>query len=752
MKTSRPIKKKRREQDMREERHNRQPPHKKVFKKYMQEKLAITFFVIMLALFALIMVLYQIVKENNEDYTRIVLSQHSTYDSRVIPYRRGDIVDRNGTYLATSDKVYNLILDPGQIYDKKEYYLDPTVNALVQVFGYDRTELLETLLDHSSSAYLRYERRLTYDKKEEFEKLQKSVNDENYKNGSNERIRGVWFEDEYKRIYPYDSLACSVIGFTSSDGSEGNGGIEQYYNDTLIGVNGREYGYLNDDSNMEAIIKPAQNGNTIVSTIDVYIQQLVEKRIDEWKQEPGSKHIGVLAMNPNNGEILAMACESKFDLNNPRDLSESYTEEEISAMSDEEKVNALSRMWRNFCVSDTYEPGSPAKIFTVATGLEENDFQTNTHFMCDGIELIGGHKIKCTAYSKGGHGDLTVEESIVVSCNDVMMHMAAMEGKVTFKKYQDLFNFGFKTGIDLPGEADASPLVYRVDNMDPTSLATNGFGQNFNCTMVQMAAAFSSVINGGSYYEPHVVKQIINENGGVINRNDGILVRETVSDATSRFIRGALRRTVAEGTGKAAQVEGYEVAGKTGTAEKVGRNKEDYLVSFCGYAPADNPQVLIYVVIDEPNVEKQDSSSYASRVFSRIMGDILPYLNIFPAEDGSGESAIVPEQLAQGEGINEIEGEEGEETEPSRPPFETDENAPPGETAEDGSLIRSDLPYLLPEGAETETETISAADIMEEEQETLGSQEETRTEGSQESSQAEGASGEEESSSSEQTE
>lgn len=343
---------------------------------------------------------------------------------------------------------------------------------------------------------------------------------------------------------------------------------------------------------------------------------------------------------------------------------------------------------------------------------------------------------------------MTVEESIVVSCNDVMMHMAAMEGKTVFKKYQDLFNFGSKTGIDLPGEADASSLVYRVDNMDSTSLATNGFGQNFNCTMVQMAAAFSSVINGGSYYEPHVVKQIINENGGVINKNDGVLVRETVSDITSRFIRGALKRTVAEGTGRAAQVEGYEIAGKTGTAEKMGRNKEDYLVSFCGYAPADNPQVLVYVVIDEPNVEKQDSSSYASRVFSQIMGDILPYLSIFPIEDDSEENSLTSEELQQGEGINEIE-DPGAETEPSRPPFETDENAPPVETAEDGSPINSDLPYLLPEGAETESDMIPTTELFEDDEESSESEESTKMEESQTSSQAEESTDSEETSSSE---
>lgn len=678
-----------------------QPPHKKTFPVHMQEKLAITVFVIMLALFALTLVLYRIVRENNEEYTRVVLSQHSTYDSRVIPYRRGDIVDRNGTTLATSDKVYNLILDPRQIYEKEEYYLNPTVSALSDIFGYDRNELLETLHDNRESAYVRYERRMTYDRKEAFEAWQTSVNQANYENGSKERIKGVWFEDEYKRIYPYNSLACSIIGFTSSDGSEGNSGLEQYYDSTLRGVNGREYGYLNDDSNVEAVIKPAKNGSTIVSTIDVYIQQLVEKRIDQWKEETGSKNIGILVMDPNNGEILAMADNSKYDLNNPRDLSGLYTEEEIEAMTDQEKVDALSRMWRNFCVSDTYEPGSPAKIFTVATGLEENAFQTSTLFFCDGVESIGGFDIQCTAYLRGGHGELTVEETLIVSCNDAMMAMAAMEGKVIFKKYQDMFNFGARTGIDLPGEADAASIIYRVDNMDATSLATNGFGQNFNCTMVQMAAAFSSVINGGSYYEPHVIKQILNENGAVIKKNDGVLVRETVSDSTSRFIREALRRTVAEGTGKAAQVEGYEVGGKTGTAEKVGRNKKDYVVSFCGFAPIDHPKVLVYVVIDEPDVERQASSSYASKVFSQVMSDILPYLNVFPETDEAGEDEM-PQQPPEQEGISQ-------DTEPSEPEtkvYETEEYVPE-ETDENGDPVPSNLPDLLLREEESGTESES---------------------------------------------
>lgn len=680
---------------------SKQPANKKVFARYMQEKLAVTVLVIMLALFALILILYRIIDENNTEYTRIVLSQRSTYDSRVIPYRRGDIVDRNGTCLATSDKVYNLIIDPVQIYEKEELFLDPTVNALVEVFGYDRNELLEVINDNRESRYLRYERKLTYDKKEAFETVQKSVNEANYKNGVSQRVRGVWFEDEYKRIYPYNSLACGVIGFTSSDGSEGNGGIEQYYNSTLTGVNGREYGYLNDDTDLEAVIKPAQNGNTVMSTIDVYIQQIVEDKIAEWENVMGSKHIGVIVMDPGSGEILAMASNSKYDLNNPRDLSLRYTQEEIDHMSDSDKVEALSQMWRNFCVSDTFEPGSPSKVLTVATGLEENIFQPTTHFECDGFEYIGGYEIGCTARLRGGHGDLTLEETLIVSCNDAMMHMAAMEGKTIFKKYQDMFNFGSKTGIDLPGEADAASLVYRVDNMDPTSLATNAFGQNFNCTMVQMAAAFASAINGGSYYEPHVVKQVLNEHGAVIQKKGSVLVRETVSDSTSRFLREALRRTVAEGTGKAAQVEGYQIGGKTGTAEKTGRNKKDYVVSFCGFAPTEHPEVLVYVVIDEPNTDDQAHSTYASQVFSQIMGEILPYLNVFPdALDGESDP-LVPDPVTDSEGINGGGEDLPEETEPART-YETEEYVPE-ETGEDGSPLPSGLPDLL-SGTETGAE------------------------------------------------
>ena len=255
-----------------------------------------------------------------------------------------------------------------------------------------------------------------------------------------------------------------------------------------------------------------------------------------------------------------------------------------------------------------------------------------------------------------------------------------------------LFNFGSRTGIDLVGEADASTLVYRIGKMGPMDLATNSFGQNFNCTMIQLAAAFSSVINGGSYYEPHVVMQILNDNGSIIKKNDGVLVRETVSYATSDMIRKALVRTVSEGTGAAAKVPGYEVGGKTGTAEKQPRKQGNYVLSFCGFAPAEEPQVLVYVAIDEPNVEDQAHSSFASSVFSQIMGDILPYLNIFPTLDVPVDEDL-QSQLPQEEGLTDNTGEsegEGEAETPEKPPYETDEYIPM-ETGEDGSVTYMDI-------------------------------------------------------------
>ena len=358
-----------------------------------------------------------------------------------------------------------------------------------------------------------------------------------------------------------------------------------------------------------------------------------------------------------------MDTTTRFNLNDPYDLSMYYSPEAIAAMEASDDTNAKTEawyaMWRNFCVNDTYEPGSPQKPFTVAGAMEEGTISGYESYVCGGKLNIGGWDIRCVARS--GHGPLDVTQGLMKSCNVVMMNINAAQGAEKFLKYQKIFGFGEKTGIDLPGEADTSGLVYTAESMDSASLATNSFGQNYNCTMIQMASAFCSLINGGSYYQPHVMKQVLNEQGAVIRKNDARLVRETVSENTSAFIRNALYQTVSGvgGTAGAAQVPGYEIGGKTGTAQKQPRSAKNYLVSFIGFAPAFDPQVVCYVVVDTPNLpgEEQAHSTFASGIFAKIMTEALPYLNVFPA----GQATLpVDDALAQqNEGIivNETEPE-----------------------------------------------------------------------------------------------
>lgn len=648
---------------------------------HMRKKLAITTLVIMLALFALVFRLWKIQHENNESFNQKVLSQQK-YDSREIPYRRGDIVDRNGTCLATTQKVYNLIIDPYQINAAQENYLEPTVSLLAEVFGYSADALRQIIADRSTSHYVRYAKQLSHEQKEQFEARKDEINKAYKTEGDPHRVYGVWFEDSYLRQYPYNSLACNVLGFSLSDGAEGSGGIEQYYNSELIGVPGREYGYLNDDSNLERVIKPADDGNTIVSTIDMKVQSTIEKYIAQFEAEMGANTVACIVMDPNSGEILGMATSHTFDLNHPRELSGICTEEELAGMDEQAKAERLYALWRNFCVSDTYEPGSTTKIFTVAAGMENGAIDGNESYDCQGSLEVGGWEIHCAKNS--GHGILTVEEGIIQSCNVVMMRIAQAVGKENFCKVQRLFGFGSRTGIDLPGEADTAPLIHTPEDMSSSDLATNSFGQNFNCTMVQLAAAFASGINGGSYYQPHVVKRILNAQGAVVRDIRPELVRETCSAETSAFLRKALLRTVSEGTGKAAGIEGYEIGGKTGTAQKYPRESRNYLLSFCGFAPADDPQVLCYVVVDTPYTEDQPHSSFASEIFHNIMEEILPYLNVFPVMPADADSAATA-QLPENEGIHgaaETAGAEEGSAEAPAASYDTEEYVENAEAAE----------------------------------------------------------------------
>lgn len=607
----------------------------------MQKKMILVFAVIVCMLIGLIIRLMYIEHTKGERYEKIVLSQQG-YDSQTIPYQRGDIVDAKGTVLATSIAVYNVILDCTVLTDK-EAYIEPTINALVSCFPDLTSEQLYSYVkDSPDSRYMVLAKRLPYETIQNFINLRDATDEKGKK--LNPNIKGVWFEKEYQRQYPHGQLASSIVGFTTS-GNLGINGLENYYNDTLNGINGRQYGYLNSDSNVEKTIKNAVNGNTLVTTIDATIQSVAEKKIAEFNEayansyrqgEGGATHIGVLIMNPNNGDVLAMAQYPNYDLSNPWDLSAYYPEEEIAAMDEDVKLDALNKLWQNFCVTYTYEPGSTAKPFTVAAGLETGTISRNDTFYCDGYEQLSGFTVKCVAYNKGGHGMQTLEQTLMNSCNDALMQMSYRIGAANFSKYQQIFGFGQRTGIDLPGEARTDSLIYTYDNTSQLSLATNSFGQNFNTTMIQLGSAFCSVINGGKLYQPRLVSKITDENGNVIQDMEPTLLRETISKTTSDTLKQYMYSTVTAGTGNTAKVDGYSMGGKTGTGQKIPRDGINYLVSFIGFAPVDDPQLMIYCIVDEPNSPDQPHSSFAQNIVREILEEILPYMNIYPDEETTG--------------------------------------------------------------------------------------------------------------------
>lgn len=631
---------------------------KRKFSKIMQKKLVLLFSLVVLAFAILIGRIIQINAMNGEKYTKVVLDQQQ-YDSRVIPFRRGDIVDRNGTKLATSERVYNVILDVKAMLEKDEYQ-EPTIKVLKDCFGIAEEDVEELVESSPESRYNILLKGVDYNTAKEFEAI-----DEDEEKHPN--VKGIWLEEDYVRKYPYNSLASDVIGFSNAD-DVGTIGLEASYNAILNGVDGREYGYLEEGALLERTIKEAENGNTIVSTIDAELQKIVEKHILEFNEAykdnaekgNGSLNTAVIIADPQSGEILAQASYPNFDLNKPRDISAYYTEKELKKMKEEEKVEILNNLWRDFCVSDSYEPGSTAKPFTVAAGLETGKIRGNEVYTCGGSLVVAEDTEPINCHYTAGHGTQTIAQSIANSCNVAMMEMIKVIGAEDFYRYQSIFGFGAQTGIDLPGEAEG--ILQDPELVGPVDLATNSFGQNFNVTMEQMVAGMSALINGGNYYEPHVVKQIQDENGNVIETKESVLKKRVISEQTSTMLKQYMK-TVMEGTGTGASaaVEGYDIGGKTGTAEKYPRNSGKHLLSFIGYAPQDEPEVLIYVVIDEPNTESQEDSSLVLNLARSIMEEAFPYMNISTID---GQPVVAPEQPDEPEeDQQEVEPQAENETE-----------------------------------------------------------------------------------------
>ena len=623
----------------------------------MQKKLVVLFGMVLLAFLGLAGRLIYLNREKGDEYTRKVLSQQQ-YQSVTLPYQRGDILDTKGTKLAISEKVYNLVIDCKAMLAKEDY-LAATLEALISCFPQlNRNELENYIVENPSRRYYVVAKKLSFDEISPFVEIQN--NKKEYPN-----VQGVWFEEEYKRVYPNGSLASDVIGFTIKDdegvGFKGNYGLEAYYNDILNGSNGREYGYLNEDSALERTTIPANDGYNLELTLDTNIQSIIEKHLkkydetykDSYRTGTGAYNVGCIIMDVNTGGILGMASYPNFDLNNPIDVTPLFGTQLLTAegkVAEEETIitqeNAaelladndvlyanLNGLWKNFCISNTYEPGSTAKAFTIAAGLESGKMSGEEYYTCNGALKVGDYTIKCHNYSLGGDGTLNVQQSLEQSCNVALMLMGEQIGKTIFLDYQDRFNFGLRTNIDLAGESRTQSLVFNEANMGPTELATSTFGQGYNVTMIQMISGFCSLINGGYYYEPHVVSKITTTDGALVRNIEPRIIKQTISESTSALIRQYCKGVVDNGTGKTARPAGYAIGGKTGTAEMGVRDKRNYVVSFMGYAPAENPEIAIYVVVDRPNVAKQDDAKHATRLVRSILTEVLPYLNIFMTEE-----------------------------------------------------------------------------------------------------------------------
>ena len=666
----------------------------KLFLKGMRRKTKIAYLLVVGVLVALTIRVVYINVANGKEYSEAVVLQMD-YNSTDIPYERGEILDRNGNVLANSEKTYSLILEPVNILitEKGKAATRAAVLEYFDVSGDD----FDKHIANEDSYYEVVLKDLPYTKVKAFEDYCKT--DE----GAD--VIGVRFETEYKRNYPNGSLACHLLGYTAS-GNVGQGGIEGYYNDYLNGVDGKTYRYMSGSGGVDSETVAAQNGETVVSTIDMNIQKIIEDNITEYMQNTGAKQIGIIAMDPNNGEILGMASSRTYDPNDPmntqalRDMTVTVTQEveiegadenadslisvesakknttattessedgtttesstessteatieqkknvkteeveyDFSKMSDEEfqstidgftsdqLYEALNYVWQNYCISDLFEPGSTYKAFTIAGAMEDGVISDGDEFLCDGSQVVveGESPIYCSY--RAGHGMVDVKRALAVSCNDALMQIADKEGPETFDKYQMIFNIGSKTGIDLEGETTG--IKYDVENLNPTELATSSFGQGVTTSMIQMAAGFCSVINGGNYYVPHVVKRLLDSDGNVVENMDPVLVRKTISKEVSDYMKTYLQAVVEEGTGYAAGIEGYTIGGKTGTAEKLPRGNGKYVLSFIGFTPVENPQIMLYVVVDEPHVEDQSGSGAGAKLFNQVMQDLLPYLNVY---------------------------------------------------------------------------------------------------------------------------
>ncbi len=614
---------------------------KKSLQYIMKSRVALLFIIFILSFLYL---LFRIVKINvfdSDSYRTQVLAQqidNQTYSDLEIPSKRGTIYDSNNIALAESVKVYNVIFDPGLLVtldqEARQASVDFLSGALPDV---SKEELEDLIANKSYSHYEPVAKNLSYE-------MIASID-----NAVKERaVKGISLEEFYKRVYPYDTLASDVLGFLSRD-ARGLYGLEKSYEETLKGQTGRAFGTITDGYLIKQESVAAIDGNDLHLNLDFTLQGFVEDAILNYKENKmegdenvSAKRIEVVMMDPNNGDVLAMASYPNFNTNDPYNMAHILDDEAFSALTSEEKAEFRSKIWDNNIIRDNYEPGSTFKPMTFAMALEEEKVNLETaSYDCKGsiIPYPGGRPISC--WKRDGHGVQTMTEALENSCNVAFVEIGQAIGRDVFYKYQHMFGFGAITGIDLPGEYSFRNQLHTLENLNVLELSTSAFGQTFEVSPIQLITAFSSIVNGGTLYQPHMVSSITDINGNVVSVVEPEVVRRVISEETAEKTKAALASVVEQGTGASAQIEGYSIGGKTGTAEILPRGSHEFIVSFIGFAPVDTPEVVTLVIVDTPKGVNFDNSAHARALWVDIMEDALPYLGVKKDYVGEQDEATV---------------------------------------------------------------------------------------------------------------
>lgn len=571
---------------------------------FMKKKLLFVLFSIQLFVLVLIGRVIYIQTVKADELQKMAYEQQTR--DRLISPDRGSILDRNGTGIAVTETVNAISVIPAQIKDK-----DYVSKYLSEVLGMEYDEVFEKV--NQKVALVRIKTKVDSEIAMEIRKKD---------------IEGIVVDEDVKRIYPYSNIASQVIGFVGKD-NQGIIGLEAKYDEYLKGEEGKiltltDSKGLEVDSTQERIAPI--DGYNLVTSIDIIIQQYAEQTIKKAVESKKAQKGIIIVLNPQNGEIYAMANYPNFDLNNPFVINDPELLSIWDTLSEKEQNDALNQMWRNTAINDTYEPGSTFKTVTSAASLEEGVVTPESTFFCNGYHIAGDRMIKCWRYPRT-HGAQTFVQGVQNSCNPVFMELGERLGAEKFYEYMDKFGFNEKTGIDLSGEAVG--IMHKLENVGPVELATMSFGQSFQITPLQLLRAVSSMVNGGYLITPHIGCKITDNEGNVIKELEYGENEKILSDKTSEEMKVILESVVSEGTGNKAYIPGYRIGGKTATSEKLPRRSGKYIASFLTFAPAENPQVMAIVLIDEPQGTYY-GGTVAGPVMQELLLNILPYMGIEP--------------------------------------------------------------------------------------------------------------------------